>query len=50
MTVETEQRRETIQEAEVAPARMAADSSRFGPYNPGASPPASRHISESCPR
>jgi ankyrin repeat protein len=33
-----------------AAARMAAVSSRFGPYNPGASPPARRHISASWPR
>ena len=35
------------------PARLArspAISSRFGPNNPGAAPPASRHIMESCPR
>jgi hypothetical protein len=33
--------------ARAAPARIAADSSRFGPYRPGAWPPASRHISVS---
>ncbi len=31
-------------------ARSPAMASRFGPNNPGAAPPASRHIMESCPR
>ena len=33
-----------------APARIAAISSRFGPYSPGGRPPARRHIRLSWPR